>query len=308
MLPLGVALIVLAVSFGIYSLYAPAAPMAPQSRRIAPGEVVRPPLEIAVERTEKIVEQVMKRRGWNPFPAQDLELAGIKASQSSVVTTIVAITFMGFLVGYTLGGFLLGLVALVIPFMSRGWIKRMRAKRSRAFADQLESTLEVMASALRAGHSFPSALNTVAVDSQSPTAEEFARVVNANRLGVDIIVAMRTLAERMESQDFSWVTDAVAIQRDTGGNLNEILDRVGETIRERNEMAKKIRAISAEGRASGWVMAGVPLALGAFIAWSNPETFAPMYQTGIGKILLAICTGLYVAGFVWMRKIVDVRP
>jgi len=225
------------------------------------------------------------------------------------VTAIIAMTFMGFLIGYTLGGFLMGLVVgVMMPFLSRTWIKRMRGKRSQAFADQLESTLEVIASALRAGHSFPSALNTVAVDAQSPTAEEFARVVNANRLGVDIVASMRTLAERMESEDFAWVTDAVAIQRDTGGNLSEILDRVGETIRERNELNKKIRAISAEGRASGWVMAGVPLVLGGFIAWANPETFSPMYTTGIGRILLVVCAVFYVVGFVWMRKIVDVRP
>ena len=110
----------------------------------------------------------------------------------------------------------------------------------------------------------------------------------------------------MASQDFGWVADAVAIQRDTGGNLTEILHRVGENIRERNELAKKVRALSAEGRISAWVMMAVPPALGAYLTGMNPEMFRSAFLTLAGAIVLGFCVVLYLVGFFWIRKLVTV--
>jgi tight adherence protein B len=163
-----------------------------------------------------------------------------------------------------------------------------------------------MASSLRAGHSLLRAVDAVSQDAASPTAEEFARIVNEGRLGQDLVVAMHNTSERMASQDFGWVADAVAIQRDTGGNLTEILQRVGENIRERNELAKKVRALSAEGRISAWVMMAVPPALGAYLALMNGEMFKTAFITVAGFIILAVCLVLYLIGFFWIRKLVTV--
>jgi tight adherence protein B len=308
MLAVGVCLIVLSVTLVVYLLTTPPVARVPQERRLAPGAVVKSPLEQVVDRLESAVDWFLRKRGWNPFPAKDLEMAGIKMPQSSLVTAIITFAFVTFLVGYVLGGVLIGcLTAVFVPFLSRAVIDSRKNKRRRSFADQLESTLEVISSALRAGHSLPSALDTVSADAQSPTAEEFARIVNEGRLGLDIVAAMHETATRMQSEDFGWVADAVAIQRDTGGNLSEVLDRVGDTIRERNTLAKQVRAISAEGRASAKVMMALPIVMALYMLWRSPDTFTPIFTNSTGQLLLGISAVLYVVGYVWIRRLVDVK-
>lgn len=309
MLVLGVCLVILATTAFVYWLYAPPVPLVPQSRRVAPGQVeLKRPLEQFVDGVDRVVDYVLRRRGWNPFPASILELAGIRTPQSTIVTTILAGTFTASVVGYAAGGVPTGLVlGVAVPLFARVYIGTRGRRRRNAFADQMVGTLEVICSALRAGHSFPSALDTVAADAQAPTDEEFARIVNAGRLGRDVVDAMHETARRMDNEDFAWVADGVAIQRDTGGNLGEVLDRVGETIRERNELAKKVRAISAEGRASGWVMMAVPPALGLYLAFMNAKLFMGAFLTPTGIMLLAVCGVLYLIGFFWIRKLVKVE-
>jgi len=308
MLAFGVSLVILAITAFVYMLYVPAVPLVPQSRRVAPGAEIKRPLEVIVERMDSVVDYVLRRRGWNPFPADSLELAGVRTPQSTIVTTIMAGSLLLFLIGYLFGGTLFGLMTgILVPVFARMYVNTRRRRRRDSFADQLVGTLEVICSALRAGHSFPSALDSVAADARPPTDEEFARIVNAGRLGQDLIDAMHETARRMENEDFSWVADGVAIQRDTGGNLSEVLERVGQTIRERNELHKKVRSISAEGRLSGWVMMAVPPALGAYLTAMNPEMFKTAFLSSTGILLLGGCVVLYLIGFFWIRKIVKVE-
>jgi tight adherence protein B len=307
MLALGICLTILALTSLSYTLFAPPVARVPASRRVAPGTKIQSPVERMVGAMERAVDATLRSRNWNPFPSQDLELAGILTPQATIVTAIGAFSFLFFVIGYVVGGVLLGLVAAVlIPIGARVNISIRRSRRRRAFANQLESTLEVICSALRAGHSFPSALDTVSADAQSPTDEEFARIGNEGRLGRDLVAAMRNTAQRMDCEDFGWVADAVAIQRDTGGNLTEILQRVGENIRARNELAKKVRALSAEGRISAWVMMAVPPALGTYLAFMNAEMFKEAFISVPGFIVLAVCLVLYLIGFFWIRKLVTV--
>lgn len=307
MLAIGVFLVLLGVSVAVYLLTASPVARVPHERRLPPGAVAKSPLEQGVDRLEDGVAWVLRKRGWNPFPARNLELAGIQMAQAGVVTTIVALTVGAFMLGYALGGAGLGIIlGILVPLFSRTYISIRTNKRRAAFGEQLESTLEVIASALRAGHSLPSALDSVAADAQSPTAEEFARIVNEGRLGLDLVVAMRETAVRMDNEDFGWIADAVAIQRDVGGNLSEVLDRVGDTIRERSGLAKQVRALSADGRISGQVMMILPLGMAAFSAWRNPD-FLEMFSQGAGLVLVMISAVLYVIGFFWLRRLTDVK-
>jgi tight adherence protein B len=307
MFALGLSLVILALTALAYALLAPPVARVPASRRVAPGAPVQTPVQRFVAGLERAVDATMRRRKWNPFPAEDLELAGILTPPATIVTAIGAVAFLAAVVGYVVGGiFMAPVAAMLVSVGSRVYISRRRSQRRNDFAAQLESTLEVICSALRAGHSFPSALDTVSADALSPTAEEFARIVNEGRLGQDLVAAMHSAAERMASQDFGWVADAVAIQRDTGGNLAEILQRVGENIRARNELAKKVRAISSEGRASAWVMMAVPPLFGAYLTIMNAELYKTAFVTLTGMLLLGFCLVLYLIGFFWIRKLVTV--
>ncbi len=137
--------------------------------------------------------------------------------------------------------------------------------------------------------------------------EELARIVNETRLGRDLIEGMKDTAERMESADFMWVTEAVAIQRESGGRLSEILDRVTETIAERNELRQKIQALAAEGKMSGYVLMALPIAVGAGYSVMNPAYMEPLYTTVTGKLILAASAVLYVLGYFWMSKVTKVK-
>lgn len=256
----------------------------------------------------RLIDGVLRRRGWVPFRASELELAGIRMNQSSIVTTVVAGTFAAFAVGLGAGSVLIAvLLALTVPIVAKVAIRFKASARRGAFADQMESTMQIMSSALRAGHSFPRSLDTVSMEAQPPTSDEFARIINENRIGRDLIDAMRQVAERMDSEDFGWVTDAVSIQRETGGNLSEVLDRVGETIRERNELRQQIHALSAEGRISAIVLMALPILLILYYSLANPGYLDPLVTTSFGRILLVGSAVLYGLGAMWMRVLIKVK-
>ncbi|AXT85879.1 type II secretion system protein F [Aeromicrobium sp. A1-2] len=187
-------------------------------------------------------------------------------------------------------------------------VLRFRAGRQRKeFAKQLDNTLRIISSALRAGQSLQIALNSVAADSAAPMSEEITRIINENRLGRDMVVAMLDVADRMQSEDFQWFAEAVAVQRDAGGNLNDIIDTVAETIRGRAEIREKVRAYAAEGKASCYVLMALPVALAVLYSLMNPGYLDPLFSTTIGVLLLLLSAVLYTLSAFWMRAIIDIK-
>ena len=254
------------------------------------------------------VDRLLKQSSWVPFRAKELELAGLGVTPGAFLVTAGALTLAVFAVVATLAGsYLIALaLAVCVPLGAKVFLKFRISSRQKAFNDQLDTTLQMIASALRAGLSFTRALDAVAAEAESPTAEEFARVVNENRIGRDLVVALEQTAERMASSDFQWVAEAVAVHRDTGGNLNEVLDRVGQTMRERNQVRQQVQALAAEGKFSGYILMLLPIAVGGLFALVNPTYMEPLFTETIGRILLGVCAVLYVIGGIWMRKIVNV--
>jgi tight adherence protein B len=136
---------------------------------------------------------------------------------------------------------------------------------------------------------------------------EFTRVINEHRIGRDLIAALTHTAERMKSEDFRWVAEAVAVHRETGGNLNEIIDRVGGTMRERRQVREQVYALSAEGRLSAVILMLLPpIGIGAF-ALVNPGYMDPLFTTTTGKIVIACSLVLYVIGGFWIKKLTDLE-
>ncbi|MCU1615148.1 MAG: Type secretion system domain protein, partial [Frankiales bacterium] len=183
------------------------------------------------------VEKVLTKRGRLASGTAALERAGMSVSLADLVL-VVALVALGLgALGTVVGGPLLGLVLLLLTPLGAKLLVSFRAGRRQArFADQLDDSLQLMASSLRAGHSLLRALDSVSQEAESPTSEEFARIVNETRVGRDLGDALDELAARMGSDDFSWVAQAISIHREVGGNLAEVLDAVGHTIRERNAL------------------------------------------------------------------------
>jgi len=254
------------------------------------------------------VEKVLVKRGLFARWEAALERAGMTTPLPKFVLTVglwsVAAAVAGTLVVDTWAGLLM---LVVVPFGARLLVKFKVGRRQAQFADQLDDSLQLMASSLRAGHSLLRAVDAVSQDAASPTAEEFARIVNETRVGRDLSDSLDEVAERMGSDDFTWVAQAIAIHREVGGNLAEVLDAVGHTIRERNAIRRQVKALSAEGKLSAIVLGALPFAIMAFISLTNPSYLAKFTQSFMGYGMLAAAVVLIVIGMFWLKKTVAIR-
>jgi len=165
----------------------------------------------------------------------------------------------------------------------------------------------LMASSLRAGHSLLRAVDSVAQEASAPTSEEFTRIVVETRVGRDLDDALAEVSARMGSDDFTWVAQAIAIHREVGGNLAEVLDAVGQTIRERNAIRRQVKALSAEGKLSAIVLMALPFGIGGFIGLTNPSYLAGFTESAVGYGMLAVALLLLVVGGLWLKKMVSIR-
>lgn len=256
-----------------------------------------------------LIDRALKTVGIRPFSEEELDLAGIKSSVTSVVAVTLLVAFLAFVGALVLTGSLFFAIAFMIaaPVVVKVYVGIRTSRRRQAFDQQMAEAMTLLSSALKSGMNVPNALGSVAVEMDAPMGEEIARVVNETRLGRDLIECMKATSVRMESDDFLWITEAVAIQRESGGRLTEILDRVNETIAERNEMRLKIKALSAEGNASAVILMSLPVGIALFFLLINREFMLPLFTTGAGRILLAIAAVFYTIGGLWLRSITKVR-
>jgi len=237
-----------------------------------------------------------------------LEAAGISMRSGEFVVATVGAGLLGAVLGAAmLQNVILAAVIGVVGALVPTVILRMAlGRRSEKMREQLPDVLTIMASSLRAGHSFLQALDTTAREIQAPADVEFQRLVAEIRLGRPAEDALEALADRVGSPDFRWAVLAVNIQREVGGNLAEILDNVSDTLRERAMMRRQIRVLTAEGRLSAWVLAILPFALALYMFAVNPKYISLLFTTQIGLFMLGVGGVLLVLGILWMRKIVDI--
>jgi tight adherence protein B len=164
----------------------------------------------------------------------------------------------------------------------------------------------MLSGGLRAGHSFPQSIDALVHEAPSPTREEFQRVLFETQLGHPLPQAMRNLAERVGSEDFEWVTEAVEIQRDIGGDLADLLDNVTDTIRDRRRVSRQITTLTAEGRLSAVILFCLPIAMFGVMTFANRAYFHTLTSSTAGKLMLVGSGALMVVGGLWLRRIV--RP
>jgi tight adherence protein B len=180
-------------------------------------------------------------------------------------------------------------------------------RRTNQFAEQLPDALQLVIGSLKAGFSLPQALDTLVREAPEPVASEFGRAVAEHRLGADVSDALERLAQRTESDDLGWAVMAVRIQREVGGNLAEVLQTTVDTMRERARLRRHVRALSAEGRVSAWVLIVLPLALAAFMFFFRREYLAPLVTTFEGVIMVVAGVTLFLVGIFWMSRVIRVE-
>ena len=254
------------------------------------------------------VEKALVKQGRLAAGAAALERAGMSLSLPDVVLRVALAALGAAVVGTLVGGPVVGLLAVVgVPLLSKLYIRLRTSRRQAAFADQLDDSLQLMASSLRAGHSMLRAMDAVSQEAASPTSDEFARLVNETRVGRDVNDALDEIAERTASEDFAWVAQAIAIHREVGGNLAEVLDAVSQTIRERNAIRRPVKALSAEGKLSAAVLLGLPFGIVAFSSVSNPGYLSGFTESALGYGMLAVAAVMMTIGGLWLRSTVRIK-
>lgn len=296
----------LALALGVWVVVAPGNRVSRERRRFgvaAPENL----LTRTTNRATGAIEAVLRRRGGGRSAAGALERAGLSVSAADYVLLSGAGVLVGAIVGYLLGGPLLAvLLALVAVVGSLGFLVVKRSRRESDFADQLDDVVSLLATNLRAGHSLLQSMDGLAREIEEPAKAEITGVVNQVRVGRDLGDALEESAERMNSEDFRWIAQAIAIHRQVGGNLADVLDTVGDTIRERNQIRRQVKALSAEGKLSAYVLMGLPILLAIALSVMNPEYMGRLTESLLGYAMIGACLVLLTVGGLVLRKVVTI--
>ncbi|MFJ5699407.1 type II secretion system F family protein [Arthrobacter sp. NPDC093139] len=254
------------------------------------------------------IERFLAKRNVRFFNRETLENAGLRLTQADFLLLVLIGSFVGALIGLVVAGPLLAILLVVAaPFVAHLVLGFLTGKRRTKFGDQLGDTLQLLSGSLRAGHSILRAIDAAANESQAPTSEEMRRVVSETSLGRDLLTSLNDTAERMQNEDFVWISQAIQINREVGGNLAEVLDQVNETIRERNEIKGHIKSLAAEGKFSAYILMALPIGIVAMLMVVSPGYMDKMVSTVLGWIMIVASVILMTIGGLWMRKIIDLK-
>jgi tight adherence protein B len=276
----------------------------------APADVPSPPARSAVlaERLNSTTDKSLDRTRWWGRFKEELEIAEVKASPTQIVLwTAIATLMLAWLLPVVLRTNVALVLALAVPIAVRSFLKRKLLRKRRAFAEQLPGNLEVLASALRAGHSLVGALTTVIEDAAEPSRSELRRVIADEQLGVPLEDALQVVVKRMANRDLEQVALVAAIQHEAGGNSAEVLDTVTETVRAREDVRRLVRTLTAQGRLSRWVVSLLPVGLLAFITLVNFSYVEPLFTRAAGRAMLIAATAMVVTGSLVIKRIVDIK-
>jgi Flp pilus assembly protein TadB len=272
----------------------------------APGTSSARPGQAAAAAAVRVATRNRYASGWWAQLERDLELARMTASPRRVVGIALFGTCAITLLALMLSAPLLALFGLTTPFIARAVVRR-KVKAVRAeFAEQFPGSLQVLASALRTGYSFNGALGVVVDNAAEPARSELARVMQDDQLGVLPEDAIRRLARRMANRDIEKVALLAELQRTLGGNSAEILDTVVGTIRERAEIRRLVRTLTAQGRMARWILTALPVFLTAFLWLVHPEVMAQFFTSSGGQVALAVAALMVAAGSVLIQRIVEI--
>jgi tight adherence protein B len=238
-----------------------------------------------------------------------LDIARIEISPLRfVLYTALGTIALAFLTSVALhNGLLTAFVIVAGPLGARAIVRRDMAKQRRLFADQLADSIQAVTSSMRTGHSFVGALAQLVENAQEPTASEFRRLVADERLGVPLDVALQSVVRRMDNRDLQQVGLVTVIQRETGGNGAEALDRVVGNIRARDDIRRLVRSLTAQGRMSQAVLTALPVGTAVALKLLGGEAMDPLFNTGWGHAMLLLAAVLCAIGGMWIGRIVTVK-
>ena len=255
------------------------------------------------------IDRMMSSTRAGSWLARLIQQAGRKTTPSAVVLTSLACAA-------TVGGLTLLLtrqpiaapaVAILAGLTPVLWLMHRRSVRVRKFEEQFPEALDLLARAIRAGHAFQTAMGMVADELADPVGPEFKTTFEQQNYGLPLRDALNAMPERIPLLDVRFFVTAVLIQRDTGGNLSEILDNLANVVRERFKIHRQIRVHTAHGRFTGYVLLALPACLGVALSWMNPEHMAPLFNERLGQTMLIGAMVMQTVGYFWIRKVIKIE-
>jgi tight adherence protein B len=241
--------------------------------------------------------------------ARWIEQSGMKVSVSGLLLVSTFIAVLGAFavtmatrspVGIPVGA----VIGFALPFM---FLKFKRTRRLRAFEEQFPEALDLIARALKAGHAFATGLKMAADELSEPVGPEFRKTFDEQNFGLPLKDALENLTLRIPILDVRFFATAVLIQRETGGNLSEILENLAHVVRERFKILRQVRVYTAHGRLTGYVLLALPAVLGIALSFINPDHMNMLFREHIGQILLMVAMGMQLAGYIWIKQVVKIE-
>ena len=238
-----------------------------------------------------------------------IEQAGVNTSPSALLLASLICAAVAALAAYVflripLAQFVCVPLGASLPML---WLLQRRSSRLKAFEEQFPDALDLISRSLRAGHAFQAAIGMAADELTAPAAPEFKKVFDQQNFGLPLKDALNALTERVPLLDVKFFVTAVAIQRDTGGNLAEILDNLAHVVRERFKIQRQVRVHTAHGRITGFVLLALPAFLGIALTMINREHMRPLWEEPMGRNLILATIVMQLVGFVWIRKVIKIE-
>ena len=297
-------------------------PQALQQRRLdARLQEVSQPQEQQTETSKKLL---VKQQNVGPMPAIDrmlgntqrgnalsrwIEQSGMKASLSGVLLIALGTAALMALIAGAISRSKYGLpvgaaVGFALPFMVLNF---KRGRRMAAFEEQYPEGLDLISRALKAGHAFATGLKMVADEMPDPVGPEFRKTFDEQNFGLPLKDALDNLTHRVPSLDVRFFATAVLIQRETGGNLSEILENLAHVVRERFKILRQVRVYTAHGRFTGYVLLALPAVLCIALAFINPDHMNLLFRERMGQMMLAGALVMQTIGYLWIKQVVKIE-
>ncbi len=239
---------------------------------------------------------------------RSIKQAGLHVKPATIILAAITLAILGLLVGSLQRGTLVGIayggLGLFAPYM---YLRFKRRRRIENFEAQLPEAMDMLINAMQAGYSFQAAMELVGNELLDPLGTEFSQFYEEQRLGIDVRSALLGMQDRIQSLDLKMFITAVLIQRETGGNLTEVLSNISRVIRERFRIQGELKTLTAQVRLSGKMLALLPIIVVGGVMLTNPKFIEPLFQEQAGHVILVVAAVSQVVGFILMRKIANIE-
>ena len=256
----------------------------------------------------EFLDSVLSGKAVTAQLSRELLRAGWETKPGAFLLTMAVTAAVGLLIGAsisgTTGGLIFAAVGLLAPVI---WLKRTQQTRLSAFQDQLPDAIDMVVAAMRAGYSFQAAMKFIGDEMPAPLGPEFSRFFDEQRLGMDVRLALLSLQDRIDSTDLKMFITAVVIQRETGGNLAEVLTNISDVMRQRADVHREVETLTADSKLSARILSALPVFVFLAILATNPDFLRPMVVEPIGRLMLAYAGISVVLGYWMMMRIADIE-